>query len=293
MVGGLDLIAVVDVGAADLVEQLSLGALAHLTGELLATLDDAVLDRVEHAPRVVGVVDVVGLLAVELDHDVPRRDAFVVEELAVDLRLDPDVLTAGDAAEARAEDAASLVVVVTRVVPVDRGDHADVGLVELGDLGLSVADARVVLAGDLAVHVDAQHDRLAGLLGDLLRVLEGALELDQHRLLPLFVERRPPHHLAHGLTLHGAEGHGLLLLLGILTGLRRGDRAEDGKGDGKRADHGHSASGEGRVSYRGLRALARRARRASRRSVYRIRVLPEPRSGGVSPAPQQGRIRLP
>src|SRR6185436_15265744 len=112
-------------------------------------------------------------------------DALPVEVLRVDDRLHRDVLAARDASEARARDAAALVVVVARRVAVDGCDHAHVRLVELRDLGLAVAHAGVVLAGDLAVHVDADEQTLAALLRDGERVLPGALPLDQARLLPV------------------------------------------------------------------------------------------------------------
>ena len=75
---------------------------------------------------------------------------------------------------------------------VHRRDDADVRLVQLGDGRLAVALARVVLAGDLAVHVDADQDRAAGLPGNGQRVLERALPGDQAGLLPVLGGGREP-----------------------------------------------------------------------------------------------------
>src|SRR5262249_12105992 len=129
----------------------------------------------------------------EVDPDVARGDALPLEVLLVEDRLDRDVLAAGDAAEARADHAPPLLVVVARRVAVDRGDHADGGVVERGALRIAVALAGVVLARDLAVHVDAHHERLAGRLRDRDRVVPRALPVDEAGTLPVLGGRRGPH----------------------------------------------------------------------------------------------------
>ncbi|MHC4224584.1 MAG: hypothetical protein ACYSUN_11385, partial [Planctomycetota bacterium] len=96
-------------------------------------------------------------------------------------------------AEARTEDPPPLVVVVARIVAVDRRDHGHVLLVEGGDLRLAVAHAGVVFAGDLAVHVDADQDGLARLARDRQGVLPGALEGDQAGLFPVRGSGGGPH----------------------------------------------------------------------------------------------------
>ena len=122
-----------------------------------------------------------------------RRDPLAIEELLVDQRFQCDVFATGDATQTRAQDASALVVVVARVVPVDRRHYADVGIEQLGDLFVAVAHAGVVLASDLAVHVDADEDRLFGLLRKLDRIGPSALPADLHRLGPIGGRRRVPH----------------------------------------------------------------------------------------------------
>ena len=191
----LDGLAVAAVGALEAFAQRPV-ALDHRRG-LDRALLDAVADRVEHRLGVPRVEDVVDLAAVELDHDVPRRDALPVEELRIHDRLQRHVLAAGDVAQARAGNAAAFVVVVARVVAVDRRDDAHVRFPQLGDLGVAVAHAGVVLAGDLAVHVDAHQDRALGLLGQPHRVVPRALPADRHRLGPVRGSGGVPHLLWH------------------------------------------------------------------------------------------------
>ena len=78
-------------------------------------LGDSRGDPLEDGLGVEGVVHVIHLLLVELDHDVTRRHARLVEVLVVQERLDGDVLAARDAAEAGAGDAVPVVVVITGV----------------------------------------------------------------------------------------------------------------------------------------------------------------------------------
>ena len=72
----------------------------------------------------------------------------------------------------------------------------------------AVADAGVVLARDLAVHVDADQDRPLRLLRDGERVGEGALPGDEARLTPVLGGGRRPHLLARD-ALREARGRTL------------------------------------------------------------------------------------
>jgi hypothetical protein len=111
-VGLLQRLAVADVRALGQVAQRALRRLGRIR-PALAALDEGRRDR----GRVPRVVDVVGLLAVEVEHEVARRDALAVEVLLVELALGLDVLAAGHGAKARALDALALRVVVARRVP--------------------------------------------------------------------------------------------------------------------------------------------------------------------------------
>jgi len=180
----------------------------------------------EHRGRVERVVDVVRLRAVELDADVPRRDALAVEELVVEQRLDRDVLAARDGAESGAGDAVALLVVVARIVAVDRGDHAHVGRVQRGDVRLAVTHAGVVLARDLAIHVHADQDRALRLARDGQRVVPRALPRDQARLLPVLHRGRVPHLLARDALRQAADRAARLLCCGAGRRLLRGRGGE-------------------------------------------------------------------
>ena len=143
----------------------------------------------------------------------PGRDAFALEVLLVEDRLDGDVLTTGHGPEARTGDALAVFIVIARGVPVGGGDHAHVGLVEDSGRGLTIAHTRVVLGGNLPVHVDAHQNALAGRLGHCPSIFKGALPGDEAGHGPLLGGRRAPHLFAFKGALGIAGRLGLLRLL--------------------------------------------------------------------------------
>jgi hypothetical protein len=216
----LDRRAIRDVGAGDALDHRHVVVQDRLRGRISL---EALHELREDGLRVPREVHVVLALLVEVDLDVARRDALAVEVLVEQEGLDRDVLAARDGPEARARDAVALEVVVARVVSVHGRDDAHVRLVELRRVARAVADAGEVLARDLAVHVDADHDRPLRRLRDAHRVVPCALPLDEAGLLPVLRARRRPHRFARR---RRRELHGRAEILRILgRGAGRGRAA--------------------------------------------------------------------
>ena len=100
-------------------------------------------------------------------------------------------------------------------------------------------DLLEMLAGDLAVHVDADEDRLAGLLRDGQGVFPGALPLNLYRLGPVLGGRGVPH-------LFPSDAFGQPVLL---RGRERAGRESGGEQDGEVGGAWHGSVSDGLPAY--------------------------------------------